>query len=537
MFLISLATSLVVIWTSIRSTHAFLSEEIDRKFPAILSATTGRIDLWLQQRKLDLDTYARSATLSKNADRLRRNTGTRARRAVERYLAYVLERSDQYAALFALDPDGNTLAWVGIELELDEALKAGLAQVVGPSVDPFLRTGGLRVPIASAPIRDRAGKQRGSLHAALHSGALETLLTSDDLGDSGQIFLVDVDGAYLTPAFGRPRGDMYTKQLPTEGETPTVDRYTNANGTHVVGSAVRIADTSWAMVVEEPYSAAFAPVLLALYRLALLNLSIVLLFSLVAFRIATSVVRPLKALSQGAQRVAEGDTDVSVVEPSRRDETGLLIRTFNDMVARLRRNQLELEQNRLEIEATNSRLRAQNEELERANDALERLSVTDGLTELYNHRYFQDRLRQEMASAERSGEPLALVLIDIDDFKSLNDCHGHSAGDALLRQVASVMRTSVREADTLARYGGEEFGLLATRTDAEGAQTLAEKLRHDVESAALQVDDLGDAVEIHLTVSIGVAMFCGDRSTLFDQADRALYRAKASGKNCVVVGC
>ena len=532
-FVVSLTTSLIVIWTSIHSTYAFLSEEIDRKFPAILNATTGRVDLWLQQRKLDLDTYARSATLSENAAALRRPSRSRARRAVEQYLAYVLERSDQYAALFALDPHGNTVVWVGAELELDEEVRSDLARVAGPSVDPFLRVDGRRVPIASAPVRDRAGRQGGSLHAALRAGALEALLVSDDLGPAGEIYLVGIDGTYLTPA----HGGRYARPLPTEGTPPTVDHYTNTAGTHVVGSAARSADTSWTMVVEEPYSAAFAPVLLALYRLAALNLGIVLLFSLIAFRIATSVVRPLKALSQGAQRVAEGETDVSVAEPKRRDETGLLIRTFNDMVARLRRNQLELEQNRLEIEAANSRLRAQNEELERANEALERLSVTDGLTELYNHRYFQDRLRQEMAAAERSGEPLALVLIDIDDFKRLNDCHGHSAGDALLRQIAGVMRASVRESDTLARYGGDEFGLLAPRTDAEGALTLAEKLRRDIESSALEVDDVGETVEVHLTVSIGIAAFQGDRIALFERADRALYRAKASGKNCVVLDC
>jgi diguanylate cyclase (GGDEF)-like protein len=222
-----------------------------------------------------------------------------------------------------------------------------------------------------------------------------------------------------------------------------------------------------------------------------------------------------------------------VLEPSAADEIGLLARTFNKMTARLHRNRLELQQSRLELEAAYSRQRAQNEELQRANHQLEQLSSTDDLTKLYNHRWFQEQLGREAKRALRTHEPLALVLIDIDDFKRLNDRHGHAAGDGVLREVAHAMAAEVRETDFLARYGGEEFALLAPQTDLAGAVGLAEKLRAAVSRAEFFVDGDAGPTRLAVTVSIGVALFKGERQTLFNEADRALYRAKASGKDCV----
>jgi diguanylate cyclase (GGDEF)-like protein len=128
-----------------------------------------------------------------------------------------------------------------------------------------------------------------------------------------------------------------------------------------------------------------------------------------------------------------------------------------------------------------------------------------------------------------------LILIDIDDFKTLNDRHGHSVGDSVLRQTAIVMNGEVRDLDLLARYGGEEFALLASHTTLEGATALAEKLRLSVSEARFSVVTLEGPSVISITVSIGVAQFRDNEKALFNDADRALYRAKDSGKDCVVV--
>jgi diguanylate cyclase (GGDEF)-like protein len=140
-----------------------------------------------------------------------------------------------------------------------------------------------------------------------------------------------------------------------------------------------------------------------------------------------------------------------------------------------------------------------------------------------------------MKRAERTGEPLSLILIDIDDFKQLNDRHGHSVGDAVLRRVADVMRAEVREMDLLARYGGEEFALLASQTTLEGAAALAEKLRVAVSEARFRLVALEGPAEIRVTLSAGVTTYRGDEKAFFNEADRAVYRAKDAGKDCIVV--
>jgi two-component system cell cycle response regulator len=204
------------------------------------------------------------------------------------------------------------------------------------------------------------------------------------------------------------------------------------------------------------------------------------------------------------------------------------------MIERLGENRVELESNRLQIHEANQKLIGRNRELQRINEVFHQLSITDELTKLHNHRFFQDNLPREMSRAARTGEPLSLILIDIDDFKGLNDHYGHSVGDAVLKKTADVMNGVVREMDLLARYGGEEFVLLASQTALDGAIAVAEKLRIAVSMARFSVVTLTGCSELSITVSIGVAAFNGDPKALFNDADRALYRAKGQGKDCVV---
>ena len=144
---------------------------------------------------------------------------------------------------------------------------------------------------------------------------------------------------------------------------------------------------------------------------------------------------------------------------------------------------------RTEIEQATHKLVTQNDELQRANEILEQLSITDGLTRLHNHRFFQEHLTREIKRVERSGEPLSLLLLDIDDFKQLNDQFGHVAGDELLMGIARVLNQAMRDSDLLARYGGEEFAVLASNTELKGAVHLAEKVRTAVAEAAFIVGD------------------------------------------------
>lgn len=163
-----------------------------------------------------------------------------------------------------------------------------------------------------------------------------------------------------------------------------------------------------------------------------------------------------------------------------------------------------------------------------------RLAITDGLTGLYNHRYFQDRLAKELERASREGSPLSLLMIDIDHFKRYNDTNGHIGGDVVLREVASALKKRLGKVGILARYGGEEFAAILPGADRAKAAEIAENLRREV--ASMQVPNASSLPEGILTVSIGVATFpedAFDRSGLIDRADLSLYLAKTGGRNRV----
>jgi diguanylate cyclase len=305
----------------------------------------------------------------------------------------------------------------------------------------------------------------------------------------------------------------------------TVKEFTGQDGDHVLVSTVQVPVLAASLVLEEPFDVAFAPVVSVVTRIFVIDLAIILFFSLLAYRITGRITRPIRLLSEGAQRISEGQIDHEIPDPRSGDELGLLTRTFNDMMRKLRRSQLE-------IEEKNVRLTRQYQELLDANEVLAQLSITDGLTKLHNHRYFQDHLTREIKRVSRNDEPLSMLLIDLDDFKQLNDRMGHAAGDELLVRIAQVMSESIRESDLLARYGGEEFVVLAPATEMEGATALAEKIRMAVESLVLLLD-VGSR-PTRATISVGVAVYAGDRRAFFQSADRALYQAKAEGKNCVV---
>ncbi len=164
----------------------------------------------------------------------------------------------------------------------------------------------------------------------------------------------------------------------------------------------------------------------------------------------------------------------------------------------------------------------------------EKLAFTDPLTELYNHRFFQETLSQEFTRAHRYKKPLSLMIIDIDFFKKFNDTYGHLVGDKVLKHVSTIFKSSMRDQiDTVARYGGEEFGVILPETSLEGAAAFAERIRSKVEESFIEEGDK----KLKVTLSIGVSCIsvtkCIKTSDLIEAADQALYKAKAEGRNQV----
>jgi diguanylate cyclase (GGDEF)-like protein len=272
----------------------------------------------------------------------------------------------------------------------------------------------------------------------------------------------------------------------------------------VVGLAVRFRELPWGIIITQDYKHVFAGVIQSRERIVLIAIGFSLAIGLCASIVAGQIILPLASLTQGVLRVADGELDVCL-NIRRNDEFGMVTAMFNEMVTRLRRNQQELEQ----------------------------LATTDPLTRLANRKQIMLGLETHIEYFRRYGTELSVLMIDIDHFKTINDRHGHLAGDAVLMQLAQIFREVLRSIDIAGRYGGEEFLIILGQTGFSKAVMTAERIRLAVEQHAFIHLDL----RLHVTISAGVAAITqADDSgkSLIGQADHALYEAKRAGRNRVV---
>ncbi|MEK7878496.1 MAG: diguanylate cyclase [candidate division NC10 bacterium] len=254
-------------------------------------------------------------------------------------------------------------------------------------------------------------------------------------------------------------------------------------------------------------------VVLAMQALTLFTGLLMVAGGYVIWDMANAVVRTVHLIS--ASKVIAGE--------KRADEIGVLMESFSRMVG-------TIEQRAGEISQFSARLEAAYKELEQTNDKLKKFSFGDELTGLYNRRFFSVRMGEELSRYRRFNHPLSLILLDVDDFKSINDELGHAAGDETLREIAQLLMKHSRGINVLCRYGGDEFAILLVETSRAGALLYAERVRQALADYPLSHGR-------RVTASFGVASLPEDVDTttedLVRAADEALYAAKRLGKNLV----
>ncbi len=233
--------------------------------------------------------------------------------------------------------------------------------------------------------------------------------------------------------------------------------------------------------------------------------------------------------------VAEKSIDllnIFEIDPAQMQPYSQMLQEANDELGKLN---LSYEQLVLELKHSKEKAERFANELRKANSKLEDLASRDGLTNLYNHRYFQERLGKEMIRAKRYGHSLALIMFDIDYFKTVNDSFGHPAGDKVLVNLAQTISVAIRPSDIIARYGGEEFAVILPETSETGLKVFSKRLRRCAASITTTVPK-GD---ISITISCGgVHLSPNDNATqqeLIDTADRGLFLSKTNGRNCVTI--
>jgi diguanylate cyclase (GGDEF)-like protein len=252
------------------------------------------------------------------------------------------------------------------------------------------------------------------------------------------------------------------------------------------------------------------------------GLQLLVLFTLVGMLAGAYVIWDLGRIIARMGAVMASETAMSGFE-RRRDEVGTLMASFNKML-------LTIEQQAAEINTFATRLDAAYKELESTNARLKETSFKDEVTGLYNRRFFNLRLEEELSRYRRFNHPVSVVLLDLDGFKAVNDEFGHTSGDETLREVAQILMKHSRGINVVSRYGGDEFAVLLVETSKAGARLYADRIR---EVVAKHPFPHGKVV----TASFGVASLPDDETgtaeDLFRASDEALYAAKRAGKNQV----
>lgn len=251
------------------------------------------------------------------------------------------------------------------------------------------------------------------------------------------------------------------------------------------------------------------------------------------------VMMPVMDGMEACRRIkeAEATRDIPVIFLSARDETEMKVSGLtlgaNDYISKPFKAEELIARVSVAIRLKHERdqLRVSAEEATERAEAAQERAMTDALTGLLNRYGLQHILSREHAEARRYNRPLSSLMIDLDNFKTINDTYGHATGDIALQQVASILREAVRGSDTVFRYGGEEFLVLLPETDLEGATALAEKIRQATSSRPF-----GDGQRVFdLTLSAGASSLCDNESgnDMIARADMALYHAKKHGRNRV----
>ena len=486
------------------------------------------VDQWFKERDHDMRVFSSSPVIFDNLTKYLTATnqqnlkkGSQAAANIKKivtYLTLVKNQFYDYRRLVVLDNEGQALAVSDLpEEDRSFTLPSDWKDQVGTSkffigemyfrVDensPMVLIG---VPLLSEP----HGAPLGVFAAEIRlQGLLSFLKPAIPDGGVGsyELHLVQKNGRQIlstsTPENRHGVASISPEELRLFNPARYFRNLNNDQGKPVVGVAIPFKDLPWGLVIEQNADEVFAEVIRLRDRIALMAVLFALIIGLSASIVVRQILIPLDALMHGVLRVSNGELDISL-DIKRNNEFGIVMGMFNTMVKQLKQSQQELEL----------------------------LATTDTLTRLANRKQVTTSLKQHVEYYRRHFTDFSILLIDIDFFKTVNDTHGHLTGDAVLFQMAQIFMDELRTIDIAGRYGGEEFLIILGQTDIPKAVSTAERIRKKVEQYSFTNDD----ITLHLTISIGVAGITQGVDTdnsLIGRADRALYEAKASGRNRVV---
>ena len=511
---------------SFRQNEAQISDNVTRELRALASQASRELELWINKHIHTVRALSTSnAVIDGLAPITHPLTGkvNKAPQALTHYLSSVQSKLDTILELTVVGATGQVVASsaaVPSAVTLpknwpESALTEGIV-IVPPHWEKQRATATLSVAV---PVLSYDNIFMGALVAVLDLRTAQPYLKNSTKSPLGEVLLLDQNGRELLSSRANATklmsldGVVLRQLLARPGESMI---FQGVMHREVIGLADTPAVLPVTVVAERDRADVYAAwVDLRNLYLALVC-TLVLVVTAVAFRMGRSIVTPLQHLINAANSIADGDLDVRL-PVTRNDEFGHLTQIFNQMADKLRHSHAE-------VVATNKAMQQQNQ-------LLETLSITDGLTGLYNRSKLDVILKDELARFKRNQRPFAVLMMDIDYFKALNDGHGHIAGDQVIAAVAKILSQSIRSVDYAARYGGDEFIIIMVETTADMALKMAERIRSQVKDMHYSAN--GQIVSV--TVSIGVVQ-CQQSDdetpiTVFARADSALYEAKRAGRN------
>jgi diguanylate cyclase (GGDEF)-like protein len=385
----------------------------------------------------------------------------------------------------------------------------------------------------AAPIRNAEGQVIGVLGAHAHWSWVTRIVDAAVLhkGTTPEVeaLIVDHDGKVLYP---EPlMGQQLANMPPVQENHSDTSGWSVGNGylTSVVAVPTPSStNLAWYIAVRQPLDIALEPARVLFYKLLLLGVIAAIVFALVAYYLALYLSRPIELLAKSAQQVQNQQPGATFPREHSVLEIAQLGQSLQGMTQSLLGKERELQEANASLEATVAQRTAA---LTQANADLLKLATHDALTGVYNRRRFDEKLVECSLLYQRTGRPFALLFIDADHFKQINDTYGHAIGDEVLHQLARLIQGSTRATDFVARYGGEEFAVLLPEVEEpESPEIVAEKIRAAI--AAATFVSVGGQVTV--SIGIGLAEASDSNATaLINRADQQLYQAKRAGRNRV----
>ena len=527
--LITLLPSLTVGWLISDMMHTTLEEKLDEKLVEASRIIRGKLDLWFRERNYDLHVFSNSFVISESYGKYleaRLKSGSNNSElsthllTLKTYLTSVKNQFAEYDNLYLLDKNGNVvISTAESEQNQPPTLPDDMTQQLEQSQfftgEVFFDTSDdMPVLLMGTPLFTGQSEQyEGVLAVKVSLDEIQEILKSaaESFANAAilQVMLVRVDdGRYFISANqddGLRTPLFADKKIMDPGEkSGSLIYFRDHYGDNAIGRLSPLVFIDWGLILAENYDAVFARVAETRNRNYLFIAVLSLVIGLAAFFLTKQIIRPLRNLTEGAQEVAEGNLDVRL-PVEKNDELGFATSVFNEMVAELSRNQAKLE----------------------------KMATQDVLTKLPNRKQILRIVHNRFDYYRRYRIAFAVLMIDVDNFKVINDTYGHIAGDEVLRDIGKIFQDTLRSFDSAGRYGGEEFLVVLVDSGDENARQVAERIRQAVEEHSVIYE--GQAIKV--TVSIGIALISPEdtkENNLINRADKALYAAKENGRNQTV---